>query len=485
MRYRTLLPALALVTAACSGGGADAPTPPTSQAAASGGVDGLAIPPATEAMLRNQLGFEFPPAPAVPEGPADVSLVMAIDTLFSNLSSGVASSALERIGESGDARAAWLLSDLLRFIGPSDERDIALAGFENLTGTTLSDDPVADRSMWQSATDHLIAWDLAALPGYAVWKGQLFTLVEPKWMPFFEDENADIDWRFLSWGGVPLDDRPLGDPNPCPLGCIPALDDPAVTNAGEGDWYPDDRIVFALTVNGESRAYPKNLMEVHEVVNDTLGGRRLGIPYCTLCGSAQAYLTDSVPPGVDVPVLRTSGLLTRSNKVMFDLNTFSVFDTFTGIAVSGPLRDRGIALEQTSIVTSTWGDWKREHPDTTIVAQDGGIGRTYALDPLRGRDDRGPIFPIGDVDERLPVQEQVLGVITDDGTSIAFPVVQARTELDAGRPVRLLGTMLATDGSGVRAVREDGTDVVGHQAFWFAWSQFHPDTLVWAPPTDQ
>jgi hypothetical protein len=257
-----------------------------------------------------------------------------------------------------------------------------------------------------------------------------------------------------------------------------------VTDAAGGDWYPDDRIVFALTVNGESRAYPKNIMEIHEVVNDTLGGRRLGIPYCTLCGSAQAYLTDSVPAGVDVPVLRTSGLLTRSNKVMFDLNTFSVFDTFTGVAVSGPLRDQGIALEQTSVVTSTWGDWKREHPDTTIVAEDGGIGRTYALDPLRGRDEGGPIFPIGNVDERLPVQEQVLGVITDDGTPIAFPVAQARTELDAGRPVQLLGTMLATDGSGVRAVLEDGTDIVGHQAFWFAWSQFHPDTLVWAPPTD-
>ena len=447
-------------------------------------MDGRAIPPAEGAALRNQLGFAFPPAPVAPEGPGDVSLVMAIDTLFSNLNTGVDLSALERIGESGDARAAWLLSDLLAFIGPSVERNSALAGFERLTGTTLSDDPVAGLSMRRSATDHLIAWDLAALPGYEVWKGQLFTLVEPKWAPFFEDENADIDWRFLSWGGVPLDDRPLGDPNPCPLGCIPALDDPAVTNAAAGDWYPDDRIVFALTVNGESRAYPKNVMEVHEVVNDTLGGRRLGIPYCTLCGSAQAYLTDSVPPGVDVPVLRTSGLLTRSNKVMFDLNTFSVFDTFTGIAVSGPLHDQGIALEQTSMVTSTWGDWKREHPDTTIVAEDGGIGRTYALDPLRGRDDNGPIFPIGDVDERLPVQEQVFGVISDDGTPIAFPVAQARTELDAGRPVRLLSTMLATDGSGVRAVRDDGTDVVGHQAFWFAWSQFHPDTLVWAPPTD-
>ena len=480
VRYRNLLSALALIVAACSGGDAAVTAP---QTPASGGVDGLAIPPATGAVLRNQLGFEFPPAPTVLAGPVDESLVLEINTLFSNLSSGVDLPALERVGESGDARAAWLLSDLLRFIGPSAARDSALAGFERLTGATLSDDPVAARSNWQSVTDHLIAWDLPALPGYQVWKGQLFTLVDSRWTAFFEDEDADIDWRFLSWGGVPLDDRPLGDPDPCPLGCIPALDDPAVTDAAGGAWYPDDGVVFALTVDGESRAYPKNIMEVHEMVNDSLGGRRLGIPYCTLCGAAQAYFTDSVPAGIEVPVLRTSGLLTRSNKVMFDLNTFSVFDTFTGVAVSGPLREQGVVLEQTSMVTSTWGDWKREHPDTTIVAEDGGIGRTYQLDPLGSRDDRGPIFPIGNVDERLPVQEQVLGIITDDGTPIAFPVAQARAELDAARTVQLLGILLVTDGSGVRATLEDGTEVVGHQAFWFAWSQFHPDTLVWEPPT--
>jgi hypothetical protein len=53
-------------------------------------------------------------------------------------------------------------------------------------------------------------------------------------------------------------------------------------------------------------------MEVREMVNDTLGGRDLGIPYCTLCGAAQAYFTDATPPGVERPVLRTSGLLTAT-----------------------------------------------------------------------------------------------------------------------------------------------------------------------------
>jgi hypothetical protein len=269
-----------------------------------------------------------------------------------------------------------------------------------------------------------------------------------------------------------MDDRPLGDTEPCPQGCIPALDDPAVTEASAGAWYPDDRIVFGVVVGTEARAYPKHIMEIHEMVNDTVGGRRLGIPYCTLCGSAQAYFTDGVPGGV--PVLRTTGLLTRSNKVMFDLNTLSVFDTFTGAALSGPLQ--GVTLEQTSVVTSTWGAWKAAYPDTTIVAEDGGIGRSYPLDPLGDRDADGPIFPIGEVDERLPVQERVLGVIADDGTPIAFPVAAARRYLDDGGSIEALGVVVVADASGLRAL-----DRAAHEAFWFAWSQFHPATVVWSP----
>ena len=88
-----------------------------------------------------------------------------------------------------------------------------------------------------------------------------------------------------------------------------------------GDWYHDDRPIFGVVVSSEAVAFPKHIMEVHEMVNLTVGGRRIGLPYCTLCGAAQAYLTDAVPAGITTPVLRTSGLLSRSNKVMYDLVT--------------------------------------------------------------------------------------------------------------------------------------------------------------------
>jgi hypothetical protein len=404
---------------------------------------------------------------------------MALDDLWESLTSSVDNRAILAVGESGDVRLAWLLADVLRFVRSPTSRLALVTAWSTLTGVEPSDDPVAERSPWQSTTDHLIAWDLPAHPEYRMFKGRLFTIIEPAWQPFFDDSDATIDWRLTSWGGVLIDDRGLGDRQPCSRGCIPALDDPTVTSAEEGSWYPDNRVIFGVVVNGEARAYPKHQMEVHEMINDTIGGRRVGIPYCTLCGSAQAYFTDSVPSDIETPVLRTSGLLTRSNKVMFDLNTFSIFDTFTGEAITGPLRERGIKLEQTTVVTSTWADWKNAHPATTILAEDGGLGRTYPLDPLRGRDDNGPIFPVGDVDSRLPVQAQVVGVITSDGVPIAFPIEQLNIALLETATISIEGVTVSADGGGFVAALSNGEPVAAHESFWFAWSQFHPDTLVW------
>ncbi|MDX1448621.1 MAG: DUF3179 domain-containing (seleno)protein [Acidimicrobiia bacterium] len=453
-------PALLLILVACSGSDSGAistsSTNPEERPAAT------STPPTT---------LPFPAAPHVPDGPLDEETVLLLDELWEGMPETVDTDAIRRLGQSGDPRVAWLIADLLRFAGTGDILAASVQALTPLTGVEFS-----RVAAWVSVTDHLIAWDIPAPPGYLDYKRRLFTLVDPRWEFVFSEPN-DIDMRYLSWGGVLIDDRPLGDTAPCPRGCIPALDDPAVTDAAGGDWYPDDHIVFGVEIGGETRAYPRNIMEVHEMVNDTLGGRRFGMPYCTLCASAQVFFTDDVA-GFETPVLRTSGLLSRSNKVMYDLVSMSVFDTFTGAALTGPMREAGVVLEQASVITTTWGEWKAAHPDTTIVAEDGGIGRTYDLDPLGGRDDNGPIFPIGDRDLRLPVQEQVLGVILPDGTPVAFPAAAAREVLAASGDVSLAGVDLVLDGGGLRATFE-GQPIPSHQAFWFAWSQFHPETLLW------
>lgn len=437
---------LAALAAACTGGG-------------------TASAPATPAAP-----LTFPPAPPAPDGPVDPVTAAALDDYGAALPVPD-TDAIGRLGDSGDPRVLWLLSDIIRFALDTTTHTTAAEAAVRLSGLDL--DPAGQ--VWVPLTNHLIAWDLPAYPGYVEDKAAIFTAFEPRWAPFFADADAAIDWRLVTWGGVRIDDRPLGDPQPCPAGCIPALDDPALTAAEEGGWYPDDAIVFGVRIGGEAVALPRNIMEVHEMVNATIGGHRVAIPYCTLCGAAQVFFTDGT--GI---VMRTSGLLHRSNKVMFDLTTLSVFDTFTGRAVSGPLREAAVVLPQATVVTSTWADWRTAHPDTMIVARDGGIGRGYPADPLGGRDDEGPIFPIGDHDPRLDVHEQVLGVVLDDGTAVAFPAAAARAALQAGQPVMMAGVAVQRDAGGLVAV-VDGRRVASHQAFWFAWSQFHPDTLLWSP----
>ncbi len=421
----------------------------------------------------NVPGLPFPPAPEAPQGSLDVATTEALDRIWAGLPDSVRPEAIRELGATGDARVAWLIADLLRFGGGGETVGAAKEALLTLTGVEFS-----SIALWVGLTDHLIAWDIPEPPGYLDYKRSLFLMVDPRWDFVFSEPNA-VDHRYLSWGGVLIDDRPLGTPGPCARGCIPALDDPAVTDAAGGDWYPDDAIVFGVRIGEETRAYPRNIMEVHEMVNDTLGGRRFAMPYCTLCASAQVFVTDD-NQGFETPVMRTSGLLSRSNKVMYDLLSKSVFDTFTGKAVTGPMFQAGVVLDQAGVITTTWGEWKAAHPDTTIVAFDGGIGRTYDLDPLRGRDDNGPIFPIGDRDLRLGSQVQVLGVVLPDGTPVAFPAAAARATLDSDGEVTLGGVSLVADGGGLRATFDEA-DIASHQAFWFAWSQFHPTTLLWQP----
>lgn len=416
----------------------------------------------------------FGKAPVVPDGPLTTELKQAIDSAFGdNLSAGrwgpEQQEALKVMANSKDPRAAWLISDLLRIASGFRLMSELTAAASQLLGVEFK-----SVQSWGEVTDQLIAWDIPAPPDYLAAKRNIYTLIVPEWEKIFAP--GDIDWRHVSWGGVRIDDRPY-DQTDAPCNCIPAADNPVVTSAEDATWLEDDDIVFGIEVNGEFRAYPRQIMEVREMVNDTLGGRDLGIPYCTLCGAAQAYFTDRLPEGVERPVLRTSGLLIRSNKVMYDLTSYSVFDTFRGNAVTGPLAEKGIVLEQAGVVTTEWKNWRNAHPETTVLAERYALGRDP--DFRNTRDADGPIFPIGDVDPRLPVHEDIVGIVTESGTPIAFQVKTAREALERGETVQFENVQVVLDGGGVRITNTNGEQLGSHQAFWFAWSQFHPATRLW------
>lgn len=417
---------------------------------------------------------KFGKPPVVPAGPLSEKLQSAVKRAFIDTAAHSSwgsdqATALDEIAQSKDPRLAWLVSDLMRFAS-GYELDAALskAAFQLLGKPPQAGQP------WSEITDHLMAWGIPAPPNYLQAKRAIFTSLVPGWDRIFVD--GDIDWRLVTWGGVLIDDRAY-DTTDEPCNCIPAVDNPPVSSAEAATWLKDSDIVFGIEINGEHRAYPRRIMEVREMVNDTLGGRHLGIPYCTLCGSAQAFFTDQLPAGIDRPILRTSGLLIRSNKVMYDIKTYSVFDTFLGKAVTGPLAEKKLTLKQASVVTTDWGTWKKTHPKTTVLVKNLALGRDF--DFRNNRDANGPIFPVGDVDPRLPVHEDIVGVITASGLPVAFQLSKAVVALKKGEVIAYENVRLYLDAGGIKAVDANSTDLGSHQAFWFAWSQFHPGTALW------
>ena len=417
---------------------------------------------------------EFGTPPAIPEGALSAELQTALNRLVrisidQNSWDPSDTADLEVILATGDPRVAWVLTDMLRFTWRPEFRSALVT-----TASDLLDIELQSLQHPSEIIDYLMAWDMPAFPKYLDSKAAIFTNYLDGWDDIMVE--GDIDWHLVQWGGVNIDARPFGQTDEV-CNCIPAADNPEVSTAEDATWLSDDAIVFGVTINGESRAYPRRIMEIREMVNDTLGGRDIGMPYCTLCGAAQAYFTDNMPDGVERPVLRTSGLLIRSNKVMYDITSMSVFDTFLGHAVTGPLADIGLQLEQATVITTDWGTWKEAHPDTTVLVEDLALGRDFDL--RNTRDANGPIFPVGDVDPRLPVQEDVIGVTTASGTPVAFPRAAAMVALRNGQDITFENVRLAIDAGGVKAVDLDGSDMGSHQAFWFAWSQFHPDTELW------
>ena len=74
----------------------------------------------------------------------------------------------------------------------------------------------------------------------------------------------------------------------------------------------------------------------------------------------------------------------------------------------------------------------------------------------------------------------VIGVIAASGRPVAFQRSTAFAALKNGQEIAYETIRLTLDAGGIRAVDADGTDLGSHQAFWFAWSQFYPETELWS-----
>ena len=221
----------------------------------------------------------------------------------------------------------------------------------------------------------------------------------------------------------------------------------------------------------------------------------------------------------------TSGMLYRSNKLMYDRNTETLWHQFRGEPVVGPLAGTGIRLEVIPNTLTTWGEWLEAHPDTTVVSDDTGVYPTEFYRPewdtrslyFSYRSDPGTMFPVAGIDESLPTKEQVFGLVFG-GAARAY----ARPDLmHVGVLNDRVGSqevvIVAVQGGGIRAFDRQGLQFEatsdGHlrdgagnlwrimedvlvnvedndlilqrlpsrDAYWFGWQSFYPHTDLWQP----
>ena len=322
---------------------------------------------------------------------------------------------------------------------------------------------------------------------------------------------------------------------------IPPIDDPRFDAVGAVDWLDDDEPVLALEVDGQSRAYPVQILIWHEIVNDQVAGVPIAVTYCPLCNSALVFDRRLTGPDGVVRLVSfgTSGKLYNSDLLMYDRQTESLWSQLIGLGVAGALT--GVELDRYPVQTVAFGSWREQNPDGLVLNRDTGEQRSYGSNPYEGYDEeaRDPFLFDGRADDRLPPKRRVVGVAIPDG-SAAIAVDHVLLQRDGVVPVRFDGRDLVAvmvDGAasaldagliaesgvvGATAVLEpvvggerltlrvDGdalTDLetgstwsvsgralqgplagssmpaVAHtDPFWFAWAAFYPDTELVTDP---
>ena len=367
---------------------------------------------------------------------------------------------------------------------------------DRVTGKTFD----GDVNIWY---DWLWSVDRAVHPDYAAFKATLLSPIDPRFEEYFAGRPKSlIRLDEIRWGGVLRDG-------------IPPLKNPKMIAAKDADWLGDDNIVFGVAINGDVRAYPKRILAWHEMFKDRIGGLELAGVYCTLCGALVMYdVTDAKTGGVQYE-LGTSGFLYRSNKLMYDHATKSMWSTLTGSPVVGKLVGKGIELKQLHVVTTTWKEWRTRHPATQVLSLDTGHRRNYDEGVAYSNyfnNDR-LMFNVPKIDTRLVNKAEVLALRAKD------EALAISADFLATRPVYQLrmggvNMVVLTDTSGANRVYEakditfaswdsaatvrDSTGkawrmdeaqltapsgdslkrLPAHRAFWFGWQAAFPQTKL-------
>jgi hypothetical protein len=466
---------------------------------------------------------ETPSIPGEVEEPIPFSEEEAIRVLDDLLSDDDSTSvkAVQQILDWGDMRFIAAFLELMRAneigIVQGAGYVVHVGALEGLSGQHLG-------TNWPAWVEWYGGTDLEPPPGFASWKGRILGRIDPGFADFLKGTpSSDMRLEEIQWGGVSVDG-------------IPALDNAEMIEAIEADYLLPQEPVFGVSLNGDSRAYPLRILDWHEMANDIVGGVPFSLAYCTLCGAGIAF--DGRVEDGEPYTFGSSGFLYRSNKLMYDRQTRTLWNQLTGEPVLGELVNQNITLNLLPVVLTSWEAWLAQHPDTKVLALETGYQRLYLPGAAYGDyfSSESTMFPVWQRSDLLEtkariyalrhdrvakaypvdllVEEQIVndtlagtnvvlvaqrGALTVDGMSIRSGGVT----YDAGGEVRayLRGDSVFSQGSdadqlldlqgNVWRVTEsallgpDGMEaprINGHLAYWFGWFSFFPDTLVYGMP---
>lgn len=190
---------------------------------------------------------------------------------------------------------------------------------------------------------------------------------------------------------------------------IPPIDEPrAVSQRAALRSLVGREPVLAVEAGGRTRAYPVRTLVWHEIVNDRLGGRPIGVTYSPLGNASLVF--DRRVRGRELS-FGSTGNLRRSNLVMWDRQTETWWQQLSAEAIVGRLA--GERLRPLPAQTLSWAEFKRRHPDGDVLARDPGGERDYERNPYLGYDrplSRPHLFR-GRLDQRLAPKERVVALL--------------------------------------------------------------------------
>lgn len=232
---------------------------------------------------------------------------------------------------------------------------------------------------------------------------------------------------------VPLDEFASGGP---PRDGIPPIDEPRFVPVEKARGGSDEPVI-GVEIGGEARAYPIRILIWHEIVNDTLAGRPIVVTFCPLCNTSIVF--DRRLSGREL-TFGTTGNLRFSDLVMWDRQTESWWQQFTGEAIVG--EQTGARLDRIPSRIMSLGDFRERYPEGEALSQETGHDRPYGQNPYVGYDDvDSPPFLLVDrePDDRLAPKERVVSI--EEGrelVAVPFGELADRRVVDAtvgGRPV--------------------------------------------------